>query len=274
MNKLVDIIENKPILKRLYKMLELGIVTTELKLLSSHLQDFEVTGEDILEQDVLRFSKYVTDDMMSCGYSIRDIQSISNIVNIYGLTAVSVQTEEDPVNDINIGFASRFYDYAKNCFEKERQSLGVKILIKELLTPNSFFIRTLDIFFRVDKFEMDWFFEITKYVYDKSCLPDFLLTGNKFYPFNQFQTLVDAGFVNAPIGHISYDESFTMHFHNVEVIISILQSPLGLGIYTLTDAGSQLLDLAPSAPTDDYLNKLKEIIERNNRAKVESINRK
>ena len=105
-------------------------------------------------------------------------------------------------------------------------------------------------------------------------MPEFILTDNKFYPYNKFQTLIDAGFVNSPNGTISFSENTTMHFVGAEIKIDKINSSFGVSTYTLTDAGNQLLGLKSQAAEDDFLNKFKEVIEKNNRAKVVSIEHK
>jgi len=260
-------------LKRLYKMLELGVCTAEWKLLQQWLKVFEIEGYELKEEHLTLFQKQVTDDMTTQDFSQRDILGLVNIITIYGRTAFSVQAETAPDKDINVGFASKFYDYARGCYDKAKQELSVKILTKELSKPTSYYLRTLDVFFMADKFELDWFYEITKYIFDQACVPEFVLNDNRFYPFNQFQTLVDAGFINSTVGSVSFNDTTVMHFPTAEVKVEIPKPPVGLGIYTLTDAGAQLCDLREAITTDDYLEKLKEILEKR-QAKVVSIDRK
>lgn len=220
------------------------------------------------------FRKFAIDEMSKQQYSIRDIAEMSNLLTVYGEASISVQSEVLPENDIDIDWAVSFYDFARNIYNKDLQPLWSKILELELRKPNSFFKRTLDVFYRADKFELDWFFQVTQFVFDKSCIPEFILTDNKFYPFNKFQTLIDAGFVNASLGGLSYPESVTMHLTSVDVNIEIIKPPFGFSIYTLTDAGTQLLDLHQEPNSDEYLTKLKESIEKSNNAKVSSVVRK
>lgn len=274
MSSLFDLIDKKPMLKRLYNMLELGISTIDLKLLLPYLNDYQVNDETITADIVTQFREHVNNDMASKDYSLRDVLGIGNIISIYGIAAVIVQAESVPGKDLEMDFAMRFYDYARTCSDSDKQSLSGKILANELIKPQTYFLRTLDAFFKADKFELEWFFEATKYIYDQACVPEFVLTDNKFYPYNQFQTLIDAGFVNSSSGTLSYGAPTTMHFSTADVNIEIPKPPFGLSVYTLTDAGAQLFDLRPEAPTDEFLNKLKEMLERNNLAKVVSIDRK
>ena len=262
-------------LKKLYNMLELGIDTFDLELLFPYLNDYQVNDGNITADIVTQFRVYVTNGIISKNYSLRDVHGIGNIISIYGIAAIIVQAESSPEKDSTVDFAMRFYDYARKCNDSDKQSLAGHILANELLKPQTYFLRTLDVFFTADKFELDWFYECTKFIYDKACVPEFVLADNTFYPYNQFQTLVDAGFVNSSSGSLSYDGGpTTMHFSTAEVNIEIIKPPFGFSIYTLTDAGAQLFDLRPEATTEAFLSKLKDKLERNNLAKVISIDRK
>ena len=274
MSKLIEIINSNPMLKRLQNMVEYGMSTADLKLLLQHLCAFEVEGTAVTADQLSQFRKQVADDMSAKDCSNRDVLEMSNVLAIYSMATVAVQPEATPTDDIDISWAGKFYDCARTIKDTELQSLWSKIFAKELMKPNSFFKRTLDVFAKADKFEIDWFYEVTKYVYDQACVPEFILFDNKFYPFNQFQTLIDAGFVNSNSGSISYHSASTLHFANAEVNIDVPKPPFGFSIYTLTDAGAQLIDLQSDAATDDFLTKLKEVLERNGLAKVTSIDRK
>lgn len=274
MAQLIDVINNNKSLRLVYHYLELGFHTTDANVVKSCLNSFQIDGETLTQNMLLEFRKYVTEEMVKRQYSKRDIGEMDNIVTIYGAASISVQSELFPDNSIDSAWAVSFYDFAKNIYNQDIQPLWSKILELEIRKPQSFFKRTLDVFYRADKFELDWFFEITQFVFDKACVPEFILTDNKFYPFNKFQTLIDAGFVNASLGGLSYPESVTMHLTSVDVNIEIIKPPFGFSIYTLTDAGTQLFDLQPKPNLEEYLTKLKESIEKSNIAKVSSIVRK
>lgn len=268
MSTLLDIINTNPMLKRLYNVLEYGIETSELKLLLPRLNQFEIEGGALTIDHVISFRKQIVEDMLSHGCSLRDICGMKNIITVYGMAAISIQERSVPNGEFNKDFALKFYDYAKNCNDEDKQSLSIILFVKEMLWPNSFYLRTLDVFFKADKFEMDWFLEATKYIVDKTYVPKFILTDNRFYPFNKFQTLIDAGFMNASLGNISYTETATIKLSSAEMKLEIPTHPFVLSVYTLTDAGAQLFDLRPEPNADEYLDKLKETFEQNNRAKV------
>lgn len=271
MSKLIDIINSNPMLKRLHNMLELGMNTYNLRILQQHLYSIELDCTIFTTDYLSQLREETIKDMSCTGYSNRDILEMDNVISIYGMTAVSVQKESVPSGDIDRSWAAKFYDCVKTISEKNLQPLWCKILANEMMKPGTYFKRTLDVFARADKFEIDWFFEATKFIYDKACVPEFILTENKYYPFNQFQTLIDAGFVNSSSGSIHYDQPFTLRFFGADMKIELLKPMFNITIYTLTDAGSQLFDLRPEKSTDSFLKSMKEMIEQNNFAKVISI---
>ena len=274
MCNLIDIINNNQTLRKWYDYLELGLNTVWRNILLPHLKSLEVDGDVLTKEYIQRLLQQVTDDMLSHNCSRRDIVEMSNVLSIYGQTAITIQSEIVSDKEIDTSWAAKFFDCIKNISNHELQTLWSKILLQELKQPNTYFMRTLEVFHRADKFEIEWFFEITKFVFDKACVPEFILTGNKFYQFNKFQTLVDAGFMNASLGTLSYSETVTIKLVSVDMKIDILKPPFGINIYSLTDAGSQIFDLNCEVAKDEYIDKLKEVIENGDRAKVLSIDRK
>lgn len=274
MISLFELVKNNQALNQLSLYFEYGINTNMQQILLPYLKSFQIDNEVLTKEDVQEVSQQLIKDMSIHNCSRRDIGEMANIVSVYGQTAVYVQSLHVPKNEIDPGWAASFFDCAKSISNPELQSLWSKILVQELNQPNTFFKRTLDVFHSADKFEIDWFFEISKFVFDKACVPEFILTNSKFYQFNKFQTLIDAGFVNASLGSLSYPKDETIHLVSADIIIEILKPPFILSIYTLTDAGNQIFDLNCEATTDEYIAKLKEVIEINNRAKVVSVERK
>lgn len=275
MARLLDIINSNKSLKQVYKYLELSFHTSYANVVQNCLSSFQVNVETLTMVVLDDFCKNVVDEMTKKGFSFRDLAEIKNILNVYGNAAIEVQSEMVPDTSVDIEWAISYYDFVRNIYNPELQILWSKILEIEVKKPQTFFKRTLDVFYRADRFEIAWFFEITKFVFDKACVPEFILTNNKFYPFNQFQTLIDAGFVNASLGSLSYhDGEVAIHLTSADFKIEITKPPFGFSIYTLTDAGSQLFDLRPETNSEEYLSQLKEFIEKRNTAKVSTIIRK
>lgn len=266
---LYDFIDKKPMLKRLYNILEFGISTSMLNFLLAHLNEFEIGGTQLTADHITHLKKNVFDDMVSKKYSLRECFELANIINICGVTAVGVQDEKVHEKDINMDWAARFFDYSKDCGDSETQLLWSKILYKELNNPGSVFKRTLSVLYSAEKFELDWFYEMTKIAFDRSCIPDFVLHENKYLAFNKFQTLVDLGLVNPTSASIAYiNKTDTLRFTSCIFKIEIANIPYNMGVYTLTDAGTQLFDLRELPADDNYIQKVREKLEAGNNVKV------
>lgn len=273
MNSLIDFINKNQSLKQLLNCLELGLHTFERNILFSHLKSLNIENEEFTNDHVQMLHQLITDEMVSKKSSHRDIIEMNNVLSVFAQTAVAIQSETVSEEGINSCWIARYFDCVKNICDKDLCVLWSKLLMKELKQPNTIFLRTLDVFHRADKFEIDWFNEITKFVLDKACIPEFVITGNKFYQFNKFQTLIDAGFVNPSLGNLSFPESDTIHMVSVDIKIDVLHHPFAMSVYTLTDAGMQIFDLNCEITPDEYINKLKDVMEAGNRVRVEVVKR-
>ncbi len=163
MAQLIDIINNNKSLRLVYHYLELGFHTNDANVVKSCLNSFQIDGETLTQDMLLEFRKYVIEEMTKRQYSKRDIGEMNNIVTIYGAASISIQSDSFPEISIDPAWAVSFYEFARNIYNQDLQPLWSKILELELRKPKSFFKRTLDVFYRADKFELDWFFEITQF---------------------------------------------------------------------------------------------------------------
>ena len=103
---------------------------------------------------------------------------------------------------------------------------------------------------------------MAKYVFDQTCIPEFIIHDDTFFAFNKFQTLIDFGLVNPIHASVSYGKNVVIPLSQAQIQLNIT-TPLVMIVYLLTDAGSQLYELKKEATPDQYLNKMKEIMERN-----------
>ena len=240
--------------------------------ISSYILDFmktnrietpEQLSSDLWEE--LRRSVEMT--MKDRNQSIRDIQETDNILTVYGFASHKSQGEQ--LSDIRIdsNWCARFNDYASSSSDKEMQEFWSSILIKELKKPGSIFKRTLFVVYQVEKFELEWFFEVTKYVLDKSCFPSFIMEENEMYMFNKLQTLIDCGLVNSNEGAVTFTKKPTLNFSTAKMEIELSNSSFSFRVYTLTDAGSQLCNIREETTSQSFLESFKKRIEKNGAVK-------
>lgn len=261
--KLCDYIQQNESLNRLNNHLSFCLINEEKALFSHTISEYLLSGDTLTENDIQSFLNDILNNLSSSSFPERRKWELLNIFSVWGYSAVDIQNIDLPGNDIKKRWLTRFFDYTKRCEETDKQKLWCIILCQEMRNPGSFFIRTLDLLDKAEMFEVEWFFEVTKYVIDKAFIPEFVIRGNTFYAFNKFQTLVDFGLINPIHASTTYDKTVVLPLSHAEMKIEVSTSPFVMNVYILTDAGSQLYALKSEVATDVYLDKLKEHIERN-----------
>lgn len=198
----------------------------------------------------------MTEDLIRVARTSRDRNELHNIAEIYGGAIVELQNFDPsklpallPSNE----WAAHFYDSAKDCSDDEIRILWSKILAGEIKEPGKYFKRTLTNLKQIEKHEAEWFGKFCKYTIDNSFFPEFALEGNRYLHFNEFQSLVDCGFINANLGGFLLDESAELSFGSVVIEVTVGEKPYNLGIYTLTDTGTQICSLLKSEPDEKFI---------------------
>lgn len=274
MGNLKTLINNSQTLGEIYQSLEQTLPIAAMRIFRSHLNNFMLEQDNLTNDDIVRFQNECAHSMHNKEFAAREIFEMSNVIQIYGKAFVELQNSSLSEKKVDKEWLFRFYDYAKTCSQKEKQELWSKVLCDELKAPKSFYVRTLDVLDKAESFELDWFYSAVRMAFDRSCIPVFAMNDNRFYHFNQFQTLIDAGFLNASEAVLELTDTATLHFPNADVQMETVKDKYNFHVYTLTDAGSQLCQLKSASASDDFLNRLQELLGRNERVKIISINRK
>lgn len=260
---LSDYIQQCEILKRFFDLMDYCMGTMEYSFVHTLIDSFDLNEASSLDNEtVVKLEETAKQKLQTTDLSNRDIQEICNVVAIFCQAAVIIKDDVTPGKSIEPSWVTRFYDYAKSYSDSDNRNLWSKILSKEFIKPGSFFKRTLNVLYEAEKFEVDWFYEASKFVFDRGCMPSFVLNDNKYFAFNKFQTIIDGGFVNPTLAGISYDKDETMHFTSVDISFKLEKGPYGLNVYTLTDAGMQLFELRAQDTEDVFLNDLKDRMEK------------
>lgn len=257
-----DYIQQNKLLSRLYSHLSFCISSDAKELLVQTMSEFTLSGESLTLADMCSFREQLMCEMKPSTYQERSRWEMANILSVWGQAAVELQGVSLPEQEVKKSWIIRFYDYAKRCEDPYIQTLWSQILCKEIQAPNTFFMRTLELLDKAEKFEVDWFFDMAKYVFDQTCIPEFIIHDDTFFAFNKFQTLIDFGLVNPIHASVSYGKNVVIPLSQAQIQLNIT-TPLVMIVYLLTDAGSQLYELKKEATPDQYLNKMKEMMERN-----------
>lgn len=254
--------------KELFELFMNGVHTMTSSCVHDFMNNNKIDNPEQITSALWRqLRDYVKEKTKAANNSIRDIQEADNILAIYGYAFLKLQEEQPSDKKIDCDWAARFNDYACSSSDKDMQEFWSSILACEFKKPGSIFKRTLFVVHQVEKFELEWFFEVTKYVFDKSCFPSFIMEGNEMYKFNELQTLIDCGLVNSNEGSISFTEKPTLHFSSVLMEIELTNPSFGIQVYTLTDAGSQLCNIREDDTSQSFLEKFKKRIENNGSVK-------
>lgn len=187
----------------------------------------------------------MTQDFIEVARTTRDRQEIQNIASIYGKAIQELQAIDHlqlPEQQVTPEWAAHFYDSAKDCCDEEVQVLWAKVLAGEIQGPGKFYKRTINNLRLVEKHEAEWFCRLCQFIMEGAYFP-ILVLENEYVPFNQFQSLVDAGFINADQGSLTIEKDGFISLKSTTIDVHCLNTPYYLTVYTLTDMGSQLASL-------------------------------
>lgn len=224
------------------------------------------------------FKKYLKDsllaDTISATHTVREKRQFDNVASIYASAAqelIMIESVDD--TPVDIDWSTRFFDYSKDISDEEAQIVWAKILAGEIAKPGSFFKRTLSVLRDIETFEAKWFVDICQFV-----LCDSVLFYRQFmnnYPYNQLQSLMDCGLINSEQCRFEISENFTEFngkTHSLKIVDYQTDRPkISFNTFSLTDAGSQLYEITQAQTNQDFILKLKDVIEKNNQLKLEII---
>lgn len=211
---------------------------------------------------IISLKEAMAQDFVSVARTTRDKQEIANITAIYGMALQELQmvdAKKIPDNQVSTEWAACFYDNAKYCADEEVQVLWARILAGEIQEPGTFYKRTLSNLKLVEKHEAEWFCELCRFVIEGSYFPMFLLE-NEIIPFNRFQSLVDAGFINAEQGSLTIDKDVIIPLKSQKIDVHSIGKGFIIPVYTLTDMGAQLSNLVQVETDSVFLKDLVRIM--------------
>lgn len=207
---------------------------------------------------VASLKEAMAQDFIAVARTTRDRQEITNIASIYGKAIQELQVIDYlqlPDREVSPEWAAYFYDSAKDCDDEEVQELWAKVLAGEIQDPGKFYKRTINNLRLVEKHEAEWFCRLCQFIMEGAYFPLFVLE-NEYVPFNQFQSLVDAGFINADQGSLTIDKDGLIPLKSTQLDVHCVAAPFYLTVYTLTDMGAQLSSLVQVETDRDFQNEL------------------
>lgn len=194
---------------------------------------------------VIALKDAMMQDLIAVARTTRDRQEIENISAIYGNALRELQSFGEntlPSALVKPEWAALFFDSAKDCCDEEVQLLWSKILAGEIKEPGKYYKRTLTNLKQMERHEAEWFVKLCKYVIDDSYVPELVLNEDLF-PFNEYQSLVDCGFLNANHGSMEVKFDTMLPLRDKELHIKIKDRPYHMNVIILTDTGMQISKL-------------------------------
>ena len=235
----------------------------------------EIEQERSDQNALIAIKEAMTQDMISVAKTSRDRFELQNVAEIYGAAMLELQNfgpaklpSAIPSNE----WAAHFYDCAKDCSDDEIRILWSKILVGEIKSPGKYYKRTLTNLKQIEKHEAEWFVKLCKYTIEESIVPEFVLS-NGLIPFNEYQSLVDCGFVNANEGNmvISKDSVSPLKLKTININLNLLSNSYKLRVLTLTDTGIQICKLVNTATDETFAEQFVDVINRSGQATAELV---
>lgn len=217
-----------------------------------------VERDNTNQKGVISLKEAMVEDFIAVARTTRDKQEIANIAAIYGMAAQELQMLDSlqlPDRQVSNEWAAFFYDNAKYCSYEEVQVLWSKILVGEIQSPGRFYKRTLANLKLLEKHEAEWFCNLCSFILEEAYFPVFVIE-NELLPFNQFQSLVDAGFINSEQGSLTIDNDEIIPLKTQKIDVHCCGKEFHMPVYTLTDMGAQLSSLVQVETDADFLKEL------------------
>lgn len=222
---------------------------------------------------LIAIKEAMTQDMISVAKTSRDRLELQNVAEIYGAAMLELQNFDPaqlPSEIPSDEWTAHFYDCAKDCSDDEIRILWSKILVSEIKSPGKYYKRTLTNLKQIEKHEAEWFVELCKYVIDKTSVPFFVLQ-EKLFPYNEFLSLIDCGFVNASKVNMEVKEKSVLALKGYNLYVELKGHPYRMTAMALTDTGIQICELVNIETGESYVNRLIEEISKNHLATAKRI---
>ena len=236
-------------IRRVFDCLDKGISS----LMHPFLFKRDERAKMVIEQErsnqnaIIALKEAMAQDMINVARTSRDRNELHNIAEIYGGAMAELQGLDPsklPATFPSDEWAAHFYDCAKDCSDDEIRVLWKKILAGEIKQPGKYFKRTLTNLKQLEKHEAEWFVRLCKYSIEISYAPVFVID-NENVCFNEVQSLVDCGFIDANHGNMTIDNDGLLNLKTRSVDIKLKNKtiPYHMSVMTFTDTGMQICEL-------------------------------
>lgn len=253
-------------LKRVIDCLNDGVSALMAPFLFKRMEraKLEFAEEGLTKTSLITLKQSLTQDLVEAAHTSRDKREIDNIVDIYGHAALQLQGLEKQLTEKTVSseWSAHFFDASKDCANDDVKIIWSKILAGEIQNPGKYFKRTLTVLKDIEQHEAEWFVKLCQLTIDDAYVPMFVLTGNKYFRFNEFQSLIDCGLINGTDGMMEYPQSCTLKGKSCDIELEIKGTPPVIGVYSFTDSGHQICELVQCETNMSFMNELKAYFEK------------
>lgn len=213
------------------------------------------------EQNIkLQLKQAVVDNAICDLKSIRNQRQLNNVADITSFAVQNLKliehVSEDPVD---VDWASRFFDYAKDCSDDKIKILWGKILAGETASPGTYNNRTLNVLHDIEPIEAQYFVEICPFVFDYYVI-DSIFKDNTF-PYGKMLSLMECGlFAQARSGR-SYSEGTLLSIKGKTLCLNgpVLDKNVDFySGYSMTDAGTQIFEIVQADSNRGHITQIQQ----------------
>ena len=213
------------------------------------------------EQNIkFQLKQAVVDNAICDLKSIRQQRQLDNVADIMSFAAQDLKLIENvSENPVDVDWASRFFDYAKDCSDDKIKILWGKILAGETASPGNYNKRTLNILHDIEPIEAQYFVEVCPFVFDYYVI-DSIFKDNTF-PYGKMLSLMECGlFAQARSGR-SYSEGTLLSIKGKTLCLNgpVLDKNVDFySGYSMTDAGTQIFEIIQADSNRGYLTQIQQ----------------
>ena len=257
-------------LKRVIDCLDKGISSLMSPFVYKRMEraKMQIEQERSNQNALIAIKDAMTQDLIKVARTTRDRLELQNVASIYGGAMVELQNFDPsklPVALPSSEWSAYFYDCAKDCSDDEIRILWSKILAGEIIEPGKYYKRTLTNLKQLEKHEAEWFVKLCKYSIENSYAPLFILDNENIY-FNESQSLVDCGFIDANHGNLAIEKDEVVHLKTQSIYLCLkdMKVPYHMNVMTFTDTGIQICGLVNVETDKAFVQSLVEKINSSN----------
>ena len=213
------------------------------------------------EQNIkFQLKQAVVDNAICDLKSIRQQRQLDNVADIMSFAAQDLKLiEHVSENPIDVDWASRFFDYAKDCSDDKIKILWGKILAGETASPGNYNKRTLNILHDIEPIEAQYFVEICPFVFDYYVI-DSIFKDNTF-PYGKMFSLMECGLFTQARSGRSYSEGTLLSIKGKTLCLNgpVMDKNVDFySGYSMTDAGTQIFEIIQADSNRGYLTQIQQ----------------